>query len=151
MQLSRPSLFSSTLSLPPPHPSPIFPRLPLSSRPRPTTSPAPGSQKALERLLSLRQEGVLKSQEGKTVKLNPPRPSPRGRGWHGARTDITWELPRPQLQHASWGDELLLFKKIIIIIKKNRFQSGVFKCAFYSGLWGVGVLVSPPLPFFLTS
>lgn len=74
----------------------------------------PGSQKALERLLSLRQEGVLKSQEGKTVKLNPPRPSPRGRGWRLARTDITWELPQPQLQHASWGDALLLFKIIII-------------------------------------
>ena len=90
-----PHPFGASLLPPPPHPSPTFPCLPLSSQPRPTTSPAPGSQKALERLLSLRQEGVLKSQEGKTVKLNPPRPSPRGRGWHGARTDITWELPQP--------------------------------------------------------
>lgn len=101
---------------PPPLAHPPPPLLP--AQPRPTTSSAPGSQKALERLLSLRQEGVLKSQEGKTVKLNPPRPSPRGRGWRLARTDITWELPEPQLQHASWGDALLLFK-IIIIIKKN--------------------------------
>lgn len=151
MQLARPSLFSSTLPPPPAHPSPIFPRLPLSSRPRPTTSPAPGSQKALERLLSLRQEGVLKSQEGKTVKLNPPRPSPRGRGWHGARTDITWELPRPQLQHASWGDELLLFKKIIIIIKKTVSSLVFLNVLFIVGPGAWVFWCPPPLPFFLTS
>lgn len=83
-------------------PQPLSP-LPLllpPLQPRPTAppqrTPSPGSQKALERLLSLRQEGVLKSQEGKTVKLNPPRPSPRGRGWRLARTDITWEPLRPR-------------------------------------------------------
>jgi len=33
--------------------------------------------------------------------LNPPRPSPRGRGWRGSRPDITWELePEPQLHSA---------------------------------------------------
>lgn len=39
---------------------------------------------------------------------------------------------------------LWLFKKKNNNNIKKRFQSGVFKCAFYSGPWGVGVLVSPP-------
>lgn len=108
--LTPPSL--SSQRQPPLLPTPThLPCLSLPLQPRPTTSPAPGFQKALERLPSLRQEGVLKSQEGKTVKLNPPRPSPRGRDWRLARTDITWEPPQPQLQRASWGDSLLLFKK----------------------------------------
>lgn len=96
--LQFPPLFSSSLLPPFPSPSLYSPSLP-----RPAASPSPGSQKALERQLSLRQEGVLKSQEGKTVKLNP-RLSPRGWGWLPARADITWEPLEPQLQPASWGD-----------------------------------------------
>lgn len=129
---------------PPPLAHPPLPLLPLSPGP-PPPPPDPGSQKALERPLSLRQEGVLKSQEGKTVKLNPPRPSPRGRGWRLARTDITWELPKPQLQHASWGDALLLFK-IIIIIKKNISRLVFLNVLFIVGP-GVWVCWCPPSSF----
>lgn len=85
LEAASPTLVPLPLPLPPFQPRPTAP-----------LTPSPESQKALERLLSLRQEGVLKSQEGKTVKLNPPRPSPRGRGWRLARTDITWEPPRPR-------------------------------------------------------
>jgi hypothetical protein len=98
---STPSNFLSYFSLP--FPSPLPPPPCSFSLPRPTASPSPCSQKALERQLSLRQEGVLKSQEGKTVELNP-RPSPRGWGWLRARADITWEPLPLQLQPASWGD-----------------------------------------------
>lgn len=78
-----PLQFPLLLSLSSSHPPFLLPSLPplsVFSLPRPTASPSPGSQKDLERQLSLRQKGVLKSQEGKTVKLNP-RPSPRGWGW----------------------------------------------------------------------
>jgi hypothetical protein len=69
---------SCSLSRPCPFPHPCS----LSPDPGPAPPLAPRSQKALERQLSLRQEGVLKSQEGKTVRLNP-RPSPRGRAGAG--------------------------------------------------------------------